>query len=114
MSKEKLAKIKNKVEKNYKVSKQVARLFKDNSDAKDLSCWIDYKSINYLIKQAERSIDYDNKLISIEDNKQYVSELLEQNKRYREELDVIGEVINSVDDADEINDRILKSMEEDE
>src|SRR5690625_1050988 len=68
----------------------------------------------WLIEQAERAIDYDNKLISIEDNKQYVSELLEQNKRYREELDVIGEVINSVDDADEINDRILKSMEEDE
>src|SRR5690625_1814195 len=89
MSKEKLAKIKNKVEKNYKVSKQVARLIKDNSDAKDLSCWLDYKSINYLIKQAERSIDYDNKLISIEDNKQYVSELLEQNKRYREALELI-------------------------
>jgi len=75
---------------------------------------IEYHDYDWLIEQAERAIDYDNKLISIEDNKQYVSELLEQNKRYREELDVIGEVINSVDDADEINDRILKSMEEDE
>src|SRR5690625_1461318 len=41
-------------------------------------------------------------------------DLEQQNKRYREELDVIGEVINSVDNADEINDRILKSMEVDE
>jgi len=90
MSKDELAKIKNKVEKNYKVSKQVAHLFKDNSDAKDLSCWLDYKSINYLIKQAEHA------------------------KELQYELDVIGEVINSVDNADEINNRILEALEESE
>ena len=43
----------------------------------------------WLIEQAERSIDYDNKLISIEDNKQYVSELLEQNKCYQKALELI-------------------------
>jgi|SRR5690625_1852546 len=47
------------------------------------------EDFEWLIEQAERSIDYDNKLISIEDNKQYVSELLEQNKRYREALELI-------------------------
>ena len=41
-----------------------------------------------LLEQAERTIDYDNNLISLEDNKQYVSELIKQNKRYREAIEV--------------------------
>src|SRR5690625_1789741 len=52
------------------------------------------EDFEWLIEQAERSIDYDNKLISIEDNKQYVSELLEQNKRYREALEFYANKIN--------------------
>jgi len=48
-----------------------------------------FNDLQWLIEQAERSIDYDNKLISIEDNKQYVSELLEQNKCYQKALELI-------------------------
>ena|SRR5690625_3939042 len=50
--------------------------------------------VDWLVEQAEQAIDYDNKLISIEDNKQYVSELLEQNKRYREALEFYANKIN--------------------
>lgn len=42
--------------------------------------------VDWLIEQVERTIDYDNNLISLEDNKQYVSELIKQNKRYREAI----------------------------
>ena len=40
----------------------------------------------YLIQQAERAQEYDRELISLEDNKHYVSEMLAKNKRYREAI----------------------------
>ena len=42
--------------------------------------------------------------------------LLEQNKRYREELDILGEVINSAPNADKLNEEYerLKGLEGEE
>src|SRR5690625_3387938 len=83
------------------------------------------RDIKWLIEQAERVQELEKFKRDVEQMYRYIhlnskksvrekEALQEQNKRYREELDVIGEVINSVDNADEINDRILKSMEVDE
>ena len=43
--------------------------------------------IEWLIQQAERAQEYDRELISLEDNKHYVSEMLAKNKRYREAIE---------------------------
>lgn len=41
----------------------------------------------WLIEQADRGVEYDRYLISLEDNKHYVTGLEQQNKRYREALE---------------------------
>src|SRR5690625_3631898 len=84
-----------------------------------------FNDLQWLIEQAERVQELEKFKRDVEqmyryshlNSKKSVREkeaLQEQNKRYREELYEIGEVINSVENADEINDRILKSMEVDE
>ena len=44
----------------------------------------------WLIEQADRGVEYDRYLISLEDNKHYVTGLEQQNKRYREALSIIS------------------------
>lgn len=50
--------------------------------------------IEWLIQQAERAQEYDRELISLEDNKHYVSEMLAKNKRYREALEFYADKEN--------------------
>ena len=47
--------------------------------------------VDWLIQQAERGVEYDRYLISLEDNKHYVTGLEQQNKRYQEAINSIIE-----------------------
>lgn len=50
--------------------------------------------VDWLVEQAERAQEYDRELISLEDNKHYVSEMLAKNKRFREALEFYANKIN--------------------
>ena len=49
---------------------------------------VNREHFNWLIEQAERGVEYDRHLISLEDNKHYVIGLKKQNKQYREAIEV--------------------------
>ena len=68
------------------------------------------EDIEWLIQQAERAQEYDRELISLEDNKHYVSEMLAKNKRYREALEEIYELAE-YDEYDNTLEQIVSEVE---
>ena len=75
------------------------------------------KDIDYLIQQAERVQELEEECAGWKEASRFNDEKLEQqNKRYREELDILGEVINSAPNADKLNEEYerLKGLEGEE
>ena len=70
-------------------------------------------SIDTVVQQAERA---NNPGIELELLNDEITRLEHQNKRYREELDILGEVINSAPNADKLNEEYerLKGLEGEE
>lgn len=60
--------------------------YTEHNGQEEIYYMVSDNDFNWLIQQAERAQEYDRELISLEDNKHYVSEMLAKNKRYREAI----------------------------